>query len=596
MSVNKIPVAALDFEGIRANFQQFLKGDPNYADWNFEGSGISRLNDIMGYHAHYIGVYVKMLLDEAFVDSAHTRTAQLSHAKRTGYIPKGKRSARAEVQLRCTVPLISDPLSKVIHVPAGMTFSAVNSSADNRTFIITDDVLMYDRTVDGSNAIYTSEPFLIYEGTPESWRFVVDGDTVNQRFVIRDRDIDISTLRVNVYPFLGSDDAVEFKLADDIFDLDSKSNVFFVTTDENGYYQIFFGNDVFGVKPQNGNIISTRYVSTNGGTGNGAKVFTFNGDGFGLDEDFETITVSMSSGGMEEEDTETLRFTIPHHFRRQNRLLTESDYRAILLSEFRNIDSINVWGGERNGIREYGKVFVSIKPKHSDALTSSARTEIRDTVLSRYGMVGGDIEFVDPQYIDVDVKIIGKVDLRFSNDNLKVIEGRVLNRVRGYNDDVMNKFGVILSDIDLLNHARSGDSSITSIFTTKILRKKQEVIHRSSGTNRVEFVNAIEPRSIKSGDIVYGGSMCVLKDDGQGNIFLYVKKTGVSILGNKTSGRVDYETGVVEFQLPTFAQVADYEGQTRGLIEVSAVPRDPDIYTSLSNILRISRVTIGLTA
>lgn len=590
--MDNLPVKGLNFQDLKASFQAFLRGDQAYKDFNFEASGISSLLNILAYHGHYLGYYIKMMLDESFVDSAHTRSAMLAHAKRTGYVVNGKRSARADVRLKLNIPLADDPLSRNVVIPAGLNFSGSNTSADSRVYQIVDDVVMYDRSVVGSIVTYTSPTFTIFEGTAESYRFEVDGADLNQRFIIRDRDIDVSTLRVDIIPFLGSEDAIEYKLADDIFELKNDSEVYFVTTNEDGYYQIFFGNGVFGKKPSNGNIIRCRYVSTNGETGNGAKVFTFNPVGFGIAPDFSTETVSIASGGMEEEGVESLRFTIPHHERRQNRIVTESDYRAVLLSNFRNIDSLNVWGGERNGQREYGKVFISIKPRFSDSLTSSARNEIRNSVIQKYGHIGIDIEFIDPQFIETDVIVFGRIDQRKTNDSLRVLEGKLLTRLQEFNASELSKFDTILSDVQLLDYLKSGLSSVVTLYTKKKLRKNHTVIHRSTSTNRVEFSNSFVP-GIQSSLIRYAGSDCYMKDE-SGFVYLFKFSDNSKIL-QKPVGSVDYSLGIIDFVLPVFAEAKGFEGLYSGTVEFTVTPENPDVNTSLNNIVRIANTKVSLT-
>ncbi len=586
--MKNLPIQNLDFEGLKKAFKEFLKGDPNYKDFNFEASGISSLLNILAYNSHLNGFYAKMLLDEAFIDSAHTREALLSHAKRSGYIPRGKRSARSDVELSISVDVM--PPSMSLTVPRGSTFTATNASSDRRTFFNADDVVLqkYSNVVENGvpKIKFTSEPFTIYEGTREFYRFVVDAEDISQRYVIRDRDIDIDTLRVNVYDSLGSSSKREFKRAEDIFELTGDSNVYFVTTNEEGFFQVFFGDGVFGSKLENGNVVEATYISTNGESGNGAKSFQYN-PSEGNFEDHETVTISVSSGGMEEESIESLRFTIPHHFRRQNRIVTESDYRAVLLSEFRNIDSINVWGGESNARREYGKVFVSIKPKGADALTASARSEIKRAVIEKYGVVGVEVVFVDPDFIDIDVTVKAKIDYRKTNRTKGQIESLIVSRVQEFNDSNLNRFGNLLSDLSMLEFIKEGDDAFVSCFSTKSLRKSYRLLHRSTATHEVVFGNEIN-QGVTSSDFVYGGVVCNLQDE-KGLIYIINKATGEKFLP-KSFGDVDYQKGIIQFTLPSTARVVGYEDENVGVIEFKVTPTNPDIETNLNNIIRIQTV------
>ena len=586
--MKNLPIQNLDFEGLKKAFKEFLKGDTNYKDFNFEASGISSLLNILAYNSHLNGFYAKMLLDESFIDSAHTREALLSHAKRSGYIPRGKRSSRSDVILSILVDEM--PEAMALTVPRGSTFSSVNSGADSRNFFNSDDIVLQKYTHIDDNGIpkikFTSDPFVIYEGSQQFYRFTVNADDISQRYVIRDRDIDIDTLRVNVYNAKGSSVKREFNRAQDIFELTSNTDVFFITTNEEGYFQIFFGDGTFGTKLENGNIIEATYISTNGEDGNGAKIFQYN-PSIGNFEDHEVETLTVSSGGMEEETIESLRFTIPHHFRRQNRIVTESDYRAVLLSEFRNIDSINVWGGEANSRREYGKVFVSIKPKGADALTSSARNEIKNSVIEKYGVVGVEVLFVDPDFINVDVTIKAKIDFRKTNKTKGQIENLILQKVKSYNETNLNKFGNILSDVTMLESIKEDEPSFVSCFSTKVLRKSYNLLHRSTATHQIVFGNELN-KGVYSSDLTYGGVLVNIKDD-NGLLYLYNKTTGKKFL-EKSFGTVDYTKGIIEFTLPSNARAVGYESDNVGKIEFTATPVSPDIETNLNNIVRIQSV------
>jgi hypothetical protein len=600
--MKNLPVQTLNFLDIKTNFTDFLKGDAFYKDFNFDASGISSLMNLLAYNTHYTGYYTKMLLDEAFVDSAHTRIAMLSHAKRTGYVVKGNRSARADVQLAISMLPADEPLSGTILIPRSSSFKATNSTQDTRVFQVVDDVLVYDRSVIGPNVVYTSPAFTIYEGSTESWVFTVDNTQTNQRFVIKDYDIDVDTIRVNVRDHDGSENITEFLLADDIFEIDETSNVFFFTTNEDGYYQVFFGNSVFGVKPDNNNLVEVTYVSTSGESGNGAKAFTFtapaadptNDYNIGNFSSFTTLTVSMASGGMEPEDVDSLRFTVPYHFRRQNRVVTESDYTSVLLEQFRNIDSISVWGGEKNTQRQYGKVFVSIKPKYSDALTSSARNEITNAIVSKYGVVGIEPEFVDPQYIDVDVIVRAKIDTRKTNRSLGEIEALLLDRVSTYNTNTLNRFNTMLSDVNMLDALKDGEDEITSIYDTKTLRKSMTIIQKSTAANDLTFGNAIN-LGVSSSTFTYAGNTCIFKDDptlADGNLYIYTN--GTKLLP-KAFGTVDYTDGEITFAIPAAAVMVGYETSTTAVIQFSVTPQTPDIDTYLNNITRIATTRVILS-
>lgn len=583
--MENLNLQSLDFNDLKNAFKAFLKANPNYADYNFEASGISTLLNILAYNSHINGFYTKMLLDESFIDSAHTREALLSHAKRTGYVPRGRRSARADVILAITVDEM--PPSQSLTVPRGSAFTATNAVNDTRVFYNADDVVIHEFSYNPDDTItFTSAPFTIFEGSLESYRFTADANDIAQRFVIKDADIDIDTIRVNVYPSLGSTVKTEYNRGDNVLELAGDSNVYFLTTTELGYYQVVFGDGTFGAPLSDGNVIECVYIASNGESGNGAQTFTYNPN-IGNFESHHVTTISPSSGGMEAETAESLRFTIPHHYRRQNRIVTESDYQSVLLSEFRNIDSINVWGGETNSRREYGKVFVSIKPKNADSLTASARNEIKNTIVERYGVVGSDVIFVDPDFINVEVVVTAKIDKKKTNRTTGQLQSLVISQVSNYNANTLNRFGNLLSDVEMLDQVRSSEPAIVSLYSSKVLKKVVQIIHGSTGTYPVVFGNAVEP-GVETSQLVYGGAVMTLKDaDKDGNLYLVRQDNGTKFLP-RSFGTVDYSTGDISFQLPGTARVQGYQNETIGALTWTTTPVNPDIETVENNIVRIT--------
>lgn len=594
--MKNLPVQSLEFDQIKANFKDFLKGNPDYKDFNFEASGISTVLNIASYQTHYIGYFVKMLLDEAFADSAHTRSALLSHAKGKGMLPKGRKSSRAEVQLKVITDLTNEPLSRSIALDRGMTFNSTNASSDFRTFAVQDGTILYDRQVDGQVVTYTSDVISISEGTFRTWNFLVDASILYPKFSIRDENIDIDTLRVRVRENDTSTEYVEYTLATSIDDLSPTSKAFFVSTDENENYQIFFGNNVFGIQPQGGNAIECTFMSCSGVGGDGAKTFSFNrpdpdGPGsIGTYSNFQTITTNQSAGGAEPQSVEDLRFTIPNNFKRQNRTVTPGDFRSILTEEFRNIDSMNVWGGETNAQRDYGKIYISIKPKNADRLTAISRQNITNDLVHKYGIVGIDPVFVDPDFINVTVTIIPNLDLRKTNKSTPEIEAYILNRLNLYNTSVLNRFDSMLSDVDMLNFIKNGESYFTSLYSVKVLNKQVTQLHNSTTTQLVNFGNQLVPGTISSTAISYSTFTAQIKDDGKGLLNLIDTATGKVLV---KAGTINYTNGQLNYTLPAAARAAGYESSTTGIIGFNASPVNPDVSTYLNNIVRISASKVG---
>lgn len=600
--MQSFPINGLDFDEIKANFIEFLKQDQSYKDYNFDASGISSLINIFAYNAHYIGYYVKMLLNESFLDSATQRESLLSKSKLNGYIPRGVRSARARVILTSGVQISQDPESRSVIIPRGSYFSGTNTNNDGRSFYVIDDVISYTReeytSDNGPMVRYISPEFTVYEGVLRKWRFVVNSADLAQRFIIKDKTIDIDTLRVNVYNDSNSQEKREFALASNLFDLQPLSEVFYISTNEEGFYEIFFGNNQFGTKLGHGNVVEAIYLSSKGETGNGCKSMTYvqppqtqeNINTTAFFTDFTTVVTEVSNGGMNEETIEDLRFNIPHHYRRQNRIVTESDYRSVLLSEFRNIDSINVWGGEKNHIREYGTVFISVKPKHGLKLSGSAREDI-ERILSKYSVIGMQPKIVDPEYLNLDVNLFVKYNPTKTVKSIGEIEKYVYDKAVTYGEQKLDRFEAGLSEVDFLDFIRSDEPSITRIYSTKSMFKTLVFTYRASTEHVVIFGNQIMPGTLKSSGFMFGQNKSNISDDQQGNLWVM---TGNKSLLNKPIGSIDYEKGIIRLVLDIdIVSDTDFNG-IQGLIKFTANPKLADVETYLNNIIIFNSIKVNV--
>ena len=455
--MNNLPVEALDFDGIKANLKKYLQSTGKFNDVNFEASGISTIINLLSYNSHYIGNYIKMLMNESFLDTAVLRETLLSKAKMTGYIPKNKRSAKATIKIISYLTPIeySNLQGNKLIVSKYSTFTGRNALGDLKQFLNLDS---YEFTLTGQSGdqyIFESPSVFLTEG-----RLIEDSykvtDTDLNRFIIKDSNIDIDTLRVFVQD---SPSAIlkEFKLASDLFSLDSTSEVFFLTTSELGYYELIFGNNVFGKKLALNNVINVRYISSSGENGNGVSSFSREGVSTNFNDYSLTLsslitTIDSSSSGLEQESIEDLKYNIPKHNIRQYRLVTPIDIKTFLMNEYRDIDSISVYGGENAYPKEFGKVFVTIKPKYSPVLSTFAKDEIKNKI-SPYNISGLEVKFKDPTYLNIELQVYTKL----ISDNIKnPLETKtlIISIINSYNTNTLNRFNVSYSDIDLLSQIK----------------------------------------------------------------------------------------------------------------------------------------------
>lgn len=560
---------AIDYDSNIERLKNFLKSDVKFKDINFEASGIKTLINMLAYNAHYLGVYAYMLNNESSIDSAQLEQSVFSHARGLGYTPKGVRSSRAEVVI--TQDLQTFPERGYVVLNRFKTITGTSHrDADSRFFSNPDDVYLY-QWVQNPDTTYTftSKPTVLIEGTYRTWKFQVDASVQYQSFIIKDKTIDIDSLRVFVKKS-ANDDGIVYQLAKNVFETNATSRVFYVTTTHEGYYEIYFGNGVFGKQPENDNLIICEYISTNGETGNGCTKFALDG--------FKIIANETSNGGADRESLDTTKFNALNHFRQQNRVFHEADYISKILERYRTVQAINVWGGEDNFQKQYGKVFLSIKPYFADKLSASAKDDIRKNVLEKQTKLGADVVFVDPEFINCLVDVVLKTNIDKTSSSISAIENIAVDAVNQYNKDYLNVFGTTLSDVELNGRVVAASNAITSSFTRKQLQKSLLFNRESTGTQTVYFGNDILQGSVTAN--AYVDNFVFKIYDLDGAIYSIVNNQHLKI------GTVDYEKGLLSLKYP----VRGFKGNDNILFTVT--PKNPDIDSTLNNIVRITRVRV----
>lgn len=588
------PINSIDYEGIRENFTNFLKSQDFYRDYNFSGSGISSLISLLSYNAHFISYYVKMMLNESFIDSATLRESLMSKAKLNGYLPKGYRSARTSVVVKVEMSLDQDPPSRTVVLRRGSVCTGANTDLDNRRYYLIEDAVCFDRIENGTNVAYNSPSVTVYEGNYNTWKFKRDHGVINQRFIIQDLKIDIDTLRVHVYPDESSELFYEYSLASSVFDIDPESRVFYLSTNEDSNYEIFFGNNKFGKDVEHNSKIEIHYISTEGPPGDGCKTMSFSSAGETVSgRSYQVMVSSTTQGGALPETTSDIRFNIPNHYRRQNRLVTEGDYRSILMNEFRNIDSMNIWGGEKNKFKDYNSIFLSIKPNNALKLSNFAKAEII-AFLEKYQIIGKRINIVDPEYVFIDLSLYATYNPNLSSRIKSDLENLLKTRVQTYNTEILNRFGNIFSNVHFLDYLKDGLPEIKTIYADKVIWKRYEFYPESSAENIIQFGNELRQGSVKSSDFLYSTNTSIVKDGAEDYSLYVVDKNSLSKLANAPIGTVDYSTGDITIFLNSNLNTPEKNGD-RNVINFYAEGRKPDVITTLNNILHINSTMIYLS-
>nr|DAW02386.1 MAG TPA: Baseplate wedge protein [Caudoviricetes sp.] len=567
----------IDYESVRKQLVSKLRADDRFKDFNFEASGIATLINLLAYNSHQLGHYVYALNNEASIDSAQTRQAIYSKARGMGYTPKGMKSAIAEVIIKQETDVF--PVDGFIVCHAGKRIAATASRADSaRDFTNPDNVYLYDyERLPNGHFLFRSAPTIIYEGSWQKWEFVADSSVVYQDFIIKDKTIDIDSLRIFVKND-DADDGLEFYHAHSTMDIDAHTRAFYTTITHDGFVEIFFGADVFGKQPEHGQIIQCRYISSSGSLGNGCDRFQLPG--------FIIESKETSNSGSDGESLETTRFNAINHFQAQNRLITPDDYRSMILRYFRNLQAVNVWRGEDNFRKQYGKIFISIKPHYADALSWSAKREITRKLLTHTKKLGAEPIFLDPEFIDCEVDIVLTTLEDKASVSVESVQDKAVKAVQKYNDESLNVFNNMLSDVELNDRIRKASSHIASSFTRKLLKKKQRLDLTGIASNFVFFGNRLVPGSIKAHIMTDYISYDVYDVDGK----LYARSINLESNHIKPCGDCDYASGTINYIHP----VKHHQGEDRyHEVIFEAKPYNADVLSSFNNIVRISKVKVA---
>jgi hypothetical protein len=396
----KLKVAELDFDNIRDNLKQYLKSQSEFSDYNFEGSGMAVLLDLLSYNTHYMGYYLNMVANEMFIDTALTRQSVVSHAKLLGYTPRSRVAARAAVDLTIT-PVPNDANSAVL-IPRFTRFVSETIDGSNYVFVTSSSRIA---TKNSSTGLFVVENLELKEGLPTGITFVYDEQTnPKQYFEIPDTNIDTSTLQVSVQVSAENANQESYIVSQDATNVDEDALVYYLEENKNGKYQIYFGDGIIGKKLTNGNIVVLSYIVTNGINANGLRVFKPLDSILSGPVSVAVTLVNESSSGAAAESIDKIRFTAPKAYISQNRAVTKNDYIALINRDYPYFDAVNVWGGEDNTPPVYGKVFFSAKPLGGYEITATEIEHVKKSILKPFSVLTVTPEYVPADYNYVNVK------------------------------------------------------------------------------------------------------------------------------------------------------------------------------------------------
>ena len=612
MTTPNLPLDNLDFDTIKSNLKSFLKSQDKFKDYDFEGSGMNILLDLLAYNTHYQAFYANMVANESFIDSAVKRDSVVSLAKHLGYTPRSYRASTATVDLVWSAPSTTSNTFEIfktsvargeVFINRGEAFVA-NGSGSVFTFL---PMQNYKVTIEGNNCVCRGVE--IKEGRLQTFTYVVNSADTAQRFIIPETQIDTSTLSIKVTKSVKDTTGIVdiWSLATEINSVDASSNVYFLQQAEDGKYEILFGDGIVGRKPSDGNAIIIEYLITRADDANGVSVFRYSGNisGSGVTPSVKVVTnesgtPQSSYGGSQPEDIESIRYYAPRNYQSQERTVTAEDYKTILTRDYTTADSILVWGGEEGDPPQYGKVFVSIKPQNATKLSTLEKLSIQNTILQRKNILGITPEVVDPDYTYLVLNMTVRYDPTLTGLSASDLENLLSTTVDAYMTERLGKFGLNFRFSKFVTYMDGINQSITSTDANIRLQKRFEPVVGKSGVYTIKFnfdnevYHPIDgyPAVLSSSAFGYLDTDGVtevdayMEDDGYGNIRIYKLVGSDKVTLVERAGTMSYMDGtisLIDFN-PTYIVPASSTE-----IALTVVPLNKDIFTRRNQILLVDK-------
>ena len=603
----ELKVDSLDFDTIKSNLKAFFESQDTFKDYDFNGSGLSVLLDILAYNTHYQGYYAQQLANESFLDTAVLRNSVISNAKTLGYTPTSVTAPTA------VVDVVFDTQPERDIIPFGAEF-ATTFDGVTYSFVADKD---YSITFDTNRGKYVASNVNIKEGSLKFFSFIADSSLTNQRFEIPTTAVDTSTLKVRVQK--SKTDTTGFSdvwvKADNVTNFTGETKAYYLQLGTDGKYEVYFGDNIISQGLDSGNVVILQYLTTSGPTANNAgksdanasRTFTYSSTTANTVE-----VISAASGGALAEKIESIRFNAPKLYQAQNRAVTAEDYSVILRQEYGDVESVFVWGGEENDPPEYGKVFVALKPKSGNELSVTEKQSIAKKLVDGKNIVGVIPVIVDADTTFILVSSVVKYDPNKTVKSPDKLKSQVRQAIENYGDNTLEKFGRGFRYSKFIKEIDDTDVSILGNNTTIKVQKRLTPVLTSRATYKVKFnTNLHHPHdghaSITSSDAftyydsaTTSNKISYLDDDGSGKLRIFYLSGTTKIYITDDIGTINYETG--ELQLVDFEPIAISSGNS--FIRITVLPGEPagatDINSVREQILTIDRtdpdaITITMT-
>ena len=570
-------VTNLDFEDVKKSLREFLRSSETFTDYNFEGSVLSQLIDLLAYNTYYSGLNANLVANEVFFDSASIRENVVSLAKLVGYTPRSAKAPKAVINL----DIIVNPQTAALTLKKGNSFIGSNGDGSFVFSVLSDVTREAYMDANGVRRV-TFSNLEIYQGSFLNLSYTVDQST-RQRFIVPSADADVDLLNVVV-------DEVDFSIPQrytsvkNITELNSTDRVYFIQENKNEQFELIFGDGVFGRKLKNLDAINIEYLVTNKTEGNQCTEFTFTGTlqyaGQIFTQANPTITVvSESTGGGNPENITSIKYLAPRYYSAQKRAVTVRDYETLIREISPNLESLSVFGGEEADPPQYGKVFIVAKPFGAETLTTTAKQNLKKDI-KEYSILTVIPEVIDPSYLYLDIDSFVYYDNNKSRKNQQEIENAVKNTIVGFgatND--LNRFNGKFKYSKLVGSIDDADKGITSNITRVRLRKNFPVIPNVFASYEVCYGNRISENTdiISSGFKITGQNSTYVfyleKVENTNTIAIFRYEGTTKKYFSKNVGSINYEKGEININAININSVIG----DIGYIAVSVIPKSNDI-------------------
>jgi hypothetical protein len=579
----------LDFDTLKNTLKQYMRSQDKFNDYDFDGSNMNVLLDLLAYNTYHNAFYLNMIGNEMFMDTAVIRDSVVSHAKELNYVPRSFKSAEANVSITINS---TDASKRSITMPKGTSFTS-RFGQQNFTFTTGENIVISDVQINANDTVtFTGNNISLYEGYYVTDTFTFRADN-GQQFQLTNKNIDTSSISVTVIEDVGAT-TLTYTRASSLFDLASTSQVFFVQGAESDSYEIVFGDGVTGRRPKDNSIIVVEYRISNGQLPNGCDNF-YPDSTIGGESNIAITVNTKASGGSVSESIESIKYNAPRHFTTQERAITAEDYENLLKINFPEINAVAAYGGENLNPPQFGKVFVAVDLNEVDGLPESKRNEYYRFLKPR-SPVSIDPVFVNPEYTYIN--IISSIKYNINTTRLTADDVNTLAKsaILQYAAAELNNFNRVFRYSKLVSAIDTSQTSIVSNETQfRLIKVYNPTIVGASETFDVKFNLELDKtpsqvfgaNTLQSSRFTYiTGQKAYIKDDGNGILAVH---SVISDLKITDIGTINYETGLV--QIANFAIIA-FENAG---IKFYAVPRFKDVTTLNNVILNIIEEDVLLT-